>query len=149
MSEIVKVDGAWRLTPQLAKDMGMSMYQLKQHFAREYVIPYLAKQITDRKLKGKDRSGQGGARLGFGDIFINGKKQNIQNVTAYFDERKDNITFTDVEKSKVVAHDRAEGQYGFNPDTIKQIEFLNNVEKLKAELKERTFVMLRKISTIK
>ena len=138
MSEIVKVDGAWHLTPQLAKDMGMSLFQLKQHFAREYVIPYLAKQIDDRKLKGKDRSGQGGARLGFGDIFIDGKRKTIQNVTAYFDERADNITFTDVEKNQAVAHDRAEGQYGFNPDTVKQVKFLDNVEELKAELKERT-----------
>ena len=138
MSEIVKVDGAWHLTPQLAKDMGMSLFQLKQHFAKEYVIPYLAKQIDDRKLKGKARSGQGGARLGFGDIFINGQKKNIQNVTAYFDKRKDNITFTDVGKNKEVSQDRAEGQYGFNPDTVKQVEFLNDVEKLKAELKERT-----------
>ena len=138
MSEIVKVDGAWHLTPQLAKDMGMSLFQLKQHFAREYVIPYLAKQIDDRKLKGKDRSGQGGARLGFGDIFINGQKKNIQNVTAYFDKRKDNITFTDVGKNKEVSQDRAEGQYGFNPDTVKQVEFLDDVEKLKTELKERT-----------
>jgi len=138
MSEIVKVDGAWHLTPQLAKDMGMSLFQLKQHFAREYVIPYLAKQIDDRKLKGKARSGQGGARLGFGDIFINGQKKNIQNVTAYFDKRKDNITFTDVGKNKEVSQDRAEGQYGFNPDTVKQVEFLDDVEKLKTELKERT-----------
>ena len=138
MSEIVKVDGAWNLTPQLAKDMGMSLFQLKQHFAKEYVIPYLAKQIDDRKLKGKDRSGQGGARLGFGDIFIDGKRKTIQNVTAYFDERADNITFTDVEKNQAVAHDRAEGQYGFNPDTVKQVKFLDNVEELKAELKERT-----------
>lgn len=138
MSEIVKVDGAWHLTPQLAKDMGMSLFQLKQHFAREYVIPYLAKQIDDRKLKGKARSGQGGARLGFGDIFINGQKKNIQNVTAYFDKRADNITFTDAKKSQAVAHDRAEGQYGFNPDTVKQVNFLNDVEELKAELKERT-----------
>ena len=138
MSEIVKVDGAWHLTPQLAKDMGMSLFQLKQHFAREYVIPYLAKQIDDRKLKGKARSGQGGARLGFGDIFINGQKKNIQNVTAYFDKRADNITFTDAKKNQEVAQDRAEGQYGFNPDTVKQVKFLDNVEELKAELKERT-----------
>ena len=138
MSEIVKVDGAWNLTPQLAKDMGMSLFQLKQHFAREYVIPHLAKQIDDRKLKGKDRSGQGGARLGFGDIWIDGKKKTINNVTAYFDKRKDNITFGDVGKNKIVSQDRAEGQYGFNPDTVKQIEFLDDVEKLKAELKERT-----------
>jgi len=138
MSEIVKVDGAWNLTPQLAKDMGMTLFQLKQHFAREYVIPYLAKQIDDRKLKGKDRSGQKGARSGFGEIFIDGKKKTIQNVTAYFDKRADNITFTDVGKNQAVAHDRAEGQYGFNPDTVKQVKFLDNVEELKAELKERT-----------
>jgi len=136
MSEIVKVDGKWNLTPQLATELGFkSLAALVKHFKKEYIIPHLSAQIDRKNLKGDKRSG---ARQGFGEIWIDGQKKRISGVTAYFDERSSNVTLPDTEKDKVVKQTRSEGQYGYNKETVNQINFLNDVEELKAKLKDRT-----------
>ena len=45
MSEIVKVDGAWRI----AKSQ-------KAEFVKEYLVPYLKAQVSKRNLTGTDVS---------------------------------------------------------------------------------------------
>ena len=123
MSEIVKVDGAWRI----AKSQ-------KAEFVKEYLVPYLRAQVSKRNLTGDDVSL---AREGFGKIFIDGKEKGIQNVRRLFRTDK-NPTLSDKEKTKVVKQDRSEGQYGFNKETQKQINFLDDVGKLKAEYAENS-----------
>jgi len=123
MSEIVKVDGAWRI----AKSQ-------KTEFVREYLVPYLKAQASKRNLTGDDVSL---AREGFGKIFIDGKEKGIQNVRRLFRTDK-NPSLSDKEKTKVVKQDRSEGQYGFNKETQKQINFLDDVGKLKAEYAENS-----------
>ena len=121
MSEIVKVDGAWRIPNSQ-----------KGEFVREYLVPYLKAQASLRNLKGDDLSL---AREGFGKIFIDGKEKGIDNVRRLFRSNK-NPTLKDLEKNKAVQRDRAEGQYGFNDETVQQVLFLDEVEKLKAEYGE-------------
>ena len=123
MSEIVKVDGAWRI----AKSQ-------KAEFVKEYLVPYLIAQVAKRNLTGADVSL---AREGFGKIFIDGKEKGIQNVRRLFRTDK-NPTLSDKEKTKIVKRDRSEGQYGFNKETQKQINFLDDVGKLKAEYAENS-----------
>ena len=118
MSEIVKVDGAWRI----AKSQ-------KAEFVKEYLVPYLRAQVAKRNLTGADVSL---AREGFGKIFIDGKEKGISNVRRLFRENK-NPNLLDKEKTQAVRKDRSEGQYGYNKETEKQIRFLDDVEKLKAE----------------
>jgi hypothetical protein len=121
MSEIVKVDGAWHINKSQ-----------KAEFVREYLVPYLKAQVDKRNLKGDYVSL---AREGFGKIFIDGQEKAISNVRRLFRSDK-NPNFKDLEKNKVVKRNRAEGQYGFNEETVKQILFLDDVEKLKTEYKE-------------
>jgi len=123
MSEIVKVDGAWRI----AKSQ-------KAEFVREYLVPYLRAQASKRNLTGSDLSK---AREGFGKIFIDGKEKGISNVRRLFRNNK-NPNLLDKKKTQVVRKDRSEGQYGFNKETEKQIRFLNDVEKLKTEYAENS-----------
>ena len=123
MSEIVKVDGAWRIDKSQ-----------KSEFVREYLVPYLKAQVSKRNLTGTDVSK---AREGFGKIFIDGKEKGISNVRRLFRENK-NPNLLDKEKTQVVRKDRSEGQYGFNKETEKQIRFLNDVEKLKTEYAENS-----------
>jgi len=118
MSEIVKVDGAWRI----AKSQ-------KAEFVREYLVPYLQAQASKRNLTGDDVSL---AREGFGKIFIDGKQKGIDSVRRLF-RTGQNPTLKDLEKNKVVKRTRSEGQYGYNEETQKQVNFLDDVEKLKAE----------------
>ena len=121
MSEIVKTDGAWYIPNSQ-----------KGEFVREYLVPYLKAQASLRNLKGDDLSL---AREGFGKIFIDGKEKGIDNVRRLFRSNK-NPTLKDLEKNKAVQRDRSEGQYGFNDETVKQVLFLDEVEKLKAEYGE-------------
>lgn len=123
MSEIVKVDGAWRIDKSQ-----------KSEFVREYLVPYLKAQASLRNLRGNDLSL---AREGFGKIFIDGKEKGIDNVRRLFRSNK-NPTLKDLEKNKVVKRDRSEGQYGFNEETVKQVLFLDDVEKLKEEYRENS-----------
>ena len=123
MSEIVQVDGAWRI----AKSQ-------KAEFVKEYLVPYLKAQVSKRNLTGTDVSL---AREGFGKIFIDGKEKGIQNVRRLFRTDK-NPSLSDKEKNKVVKQDRSEGQYGFNKETQKQVNFLDDVGKLKAEYAENS-----------
>ena len=123
MSGIVKVDGAWHINkPQ------------KAEFVREYLVPYLKAQVSKRNLTGTDVSK---AREGFGKIFVDGKEKGIDNVRRLFRTDK-NPTLKDLEKNKVVKRDRSEGQYGFNEETVKQVLFLDDVEKLKEEYRENS-----------
>ena len=123
MSEIVKTDGAWYIPNSQ-----------KGEFVREYLVPYLKAQASLRNLKGDDLSL---AREGFGKIFIDGKEKGIDNVRRLFRTDK-NPTLKDLEKNKVVNRDRSEGQYGFNEETVKQVLFLDDVEKLKEEYRENS-----------
>jgi hypothetical protein len=123
MSEIVKVDGAWRIDKSQ-----------KSEFVREYLVPYLKAQVSKRNLTGTDVSK---AREGFGKIFIDGKEKGIDNVRRLFKTDK-NPNFKDLEKNKAVQRDRAEGQYGHNEETVQQILFLDDVEKLKEEYRENS-----------
>jgi len=123
MSEIVKVDGAWRIDKSQ-----------KSEFVREYLVPYLKAQVSKRNLTGTDVSK---AREGFGKIFVDGKEKGIDNVRRLFRTDK-NPTLKDLEKTKVVKRDRSEGQYGFNEETVKQVLFLDDVEKLKEEYRENS-----------
>ena len=123
MSEIVKTDGAWYIPNSQ-----------KGEFVREYLVPYLKAQASLRNLKGDDLSL---AREGFGKIFIDGKEKGIDNVRRLFRTDK-NPTLKDLEKNKVVKRDRSEGQYGFNEETVKQVLFLDDVEKLKEEYRENS-----------
>ena len=123
MSEIVKVDGAWHIDKSQ-----------KSEFVREYLVPYLKAQVSKRNLTGTDVSK---AREGFGKIFVDGKEKGIDNVRRLFRTDK-NPTLKDLEKNKVVKRDRSEGQYGFNDETVKQVLFLDDVEKLKEEYRENS-----------
>ena len=123
MSEIVKVDGAWRIDKSQ-----------KSEFVKEYLVPYLKAQVSKRNLTGTDVSK---AREGFGKIFVDGKEKGIDNVRRLFRTDK-NPTLKDLEKNKVVKRDRSEGQYGFNEETVKQVLFLDDVEKLKEEYRENS-----------
>tara|TARA_R100000808_G_C2131501_1_gene140632 strand:+ start:295 stop:1377 length:1083 start_codon:yes stop_codon:yes gene_type:complete len=75
MSEIVKVDGAWRI----AKSQ-------KAEFVQNFLIPHLKKQVEDNNLTGKALSK---ARKGFGKIFIDGREKQISNVTKFLTTGKD------------------------------------------------------------
>ena len=112
MSEIVKVDGKWNLTKEKAIELGFkSLPQLVKHFKKEYIVPYLSAQIDKNKLTGKDRSL---ARKGFGEIWVDGKRKYISNVTSYFDNRSSNVGFTDKTKSQARQEVRDENKYIFD-----------------------------------
>ena len=130
MSEIVKINEAWNLTPTLAKEMGMTMPQLIKYFKKEYIIPYLTNQIRERGLKGKDRSL---ARKGFGEIWVDGKRKYINNVTAFFDERASNIGFTDKTKAKERQEVRDKNIYGLSEAGKNQIKMLQEAKVLNEE----------------
>ena len=80
MSEIVKVDGAWRI----AKSQ-------KAEFVQNFLIPHLKKQVEDNNLTGKALSQ---ARRGFGKIFIGNEEKQISNVSKFLTSGK-GLTLTD------------------------------------------------------
>ena len=80
MSEIVKVDGAWRI----AKSQ-------QAEFVQNFLIPHLKKQVEDNNLTGKTLSQ---ARRGFGKIFIGDEEKQISNVTKFLTSGK-GLTLTD------------------------------------------------------
>ena len=80
MSEIVKIDGAWNLTPELAQQMGKTMPQLIKYFKKNIVLPHIDKKIKDNNLVGKAVSK---ARDGFGKIFVNGEQVYLSGLRNY------------------------------------------------------------------
>ena len=131
MSEIVKVDGKWNLTKEKAIELGFkSLPQLVKHFKKEYIVPYLSAQIDKNKLTGKDRSL---ARKGFGEIWVDGKRKYISNVTSYFDNRSSNVGFTDKTKSQARQEVRDENIYELSPAGKAQIEMLKQTKVYQAE----------------
>tara|TARA_R100000152_G_scaffold14671_1_gene6709 strand:- start:22 stop:1152 length:1131 start_codon:yes stop_codon:yes gene_type:complete len=80
MSEIVKVDGAWNLTPELAQQMGKTMPQLIKYFKENIVLPHIDKKIKDNNLTGKAVSK---ARDGFGKILVNGEQVYLSGLRNY------------------------------------------------------------------
>ncbi len=132
--EIVKVDGVWNLTAETAKRLGIKPKDLLNHFATDYLKPYLQKAAAEkieqlgRELKPEEISS---LRKGFGKIIHNGERRYISSVREYF-RNPDNTTAGDLLTKKGIDV-RGERAVGMGPAGELQATFYDNIDKFKAQ----------------
>jgi len=132
--EIVKVDGVWNLTAETAKRLGIKPDKLLNHFAKDYLKPYL-QNAASKKIKelGRDLKPHEISKLreGFGKVIFNGEQRNLSNINEYFRNPDDTTAGQLLTKKGVDL--RGERAVGMGPTGELQATFYDNIAKFEAQ----------------
>jgi hypothetical protein len=123
---IKKVNNVWKVDSKM-----------KDHFVKEYVIPYLHSQVSKNSLTTKEELSK--AREGFGKIEIDGKLKRMNRVSDYLykwlknPEYKGQPHLIDTASKLEQKALRRAASVGLSKLGLKQVNMLDEIDKIKSE----------------